>query len=381
MKNIDLFIFAGEASGDLHGQALINEIKSKRNDIEIAAVAGPLMRKEGALSFLPMEEFQVMGFIDVFVALPRIIRLFYKLARLILSHNPKAAVFIDYPGFNLRMEKHLRRKGYKGKIIHYISPTVWIHGKGRIQSMAKTLDQLLCILPFEPTYFARHMAPTSIMKVSYVGHPLTHRIKNHVFSSIKELEGKKVIALFPGSRRKEIERNFPLYLHLAKQWEHKQITFAVSISRKQHDLLIKKMIQDAMITNMVCIEEDRTYDLMHMAYGAIAKSGTVTLELALHSVPTCVTYAVGKVDIFIAQKLLGVDLPFYALPNILCNEKVYAELIGPYFTIENLCKESEHLLDPDEQKRQKGLCSKIIDILGDMNASRTAAEHVISATL
>jgi lipid-A-disaccharide synthase len=118
---------------------------------------------------------------------------------------------------------------------------------------------------------------------------------------------------------------------------------------------------------------------MKSALFAIAKSGTVTLELALHSVPTCVTYAVGKIDIFIAQKLLGVNLPFYSLPNILCEEKVYPELIGPFFTMDNLKAEAELLLESSQREKQKKQLAKIRKLLGERHASRSAAEHVHQA--
>ncbi|MBS0627154.1 MAG: lipid-A-disaccharide synthase, partial [Verrucomicrobia bacterium] len=149
LKNYDLFIFAGEPSGDLHGEALIQNLRSLHPEITISGVGGPKMRAAGLDSILEMEQFQVMGFIAVFLSLPKLIRYFYFLAKTILFLKPKAVLFIDYPGFALRLERHLKKKHFKGKIIHYICPSVWAWGKKRIPLMEKTLDLLISIFPFE----------------------------------------------------------------------------------------------------------------------------------------------------------------------------------------------------------------------------------------
>jgi lipid-A-disaccharide synthase len=377
MAPYDLFIFAGEPSGDLHGEALIRDLKKRHPSIKIIAVAGPRMRALGIDCILPMEKFQVMGFIDVFTALPRLIKQFYFIAEKILTQKPKVALFIDYPGFNLRLEKHLKKKKFSGKMIHYICPTVWVHGKGRIDTMEQSLDELLCILPFEKECFLH-----SPLKVTYVGHPLISRIDEHIYKPIPSLENKKVIAFFPGSRTKEILRNFPIYLQLMKKWAtlHPEMQFAISISRDEHKNLINEMIEKKNLQEKtICIPTEQTYDLMKTAHLAIAKSGTVTLELALHKVPTVVTYAATKLDIFIARDILGISLPYYSLASILCKEKVYPELIGPNFTLENLEKEAENLLQEKELNRCRALCEKPALILGKQKASQETAIHVAKA--
>lgn len=375
-NNCDLFIFAGEPSGDLHGEALVLELKKKYPHLKIVGVAGPRMRAAGVECVLPMENFQVMGFIDVFAALPRLIKQFYFVAKKVLTLNPTIALFIDYPGFNLRMEKHLKKKGFKGKLFHYICPSVWVYGKGRIRTMQESLDELLCILPFEKDCFS-----ASALKVSYIGNPLVSRIDEYQYASLESLKNKKVIALFPGSRTKEILRNFPIYLQLIKKWSslYPELFYAVSISREEHKPLIEEMIEKEGLHNsgkITCIPPDRTYDFMKMATLAIAKSGTVTLELALHQVPTVVTYAATKLDIFIAKDLLKISLPYYSLASLLCKEQVFPELIGPHFTLENLEKETLHLLQEPAMLRCKALCSKLVDILGKQKASVGAALHV-----
>src|SRR5580692_6520059 len=135
--SVDLFVFAGEKSADLHGERLLVALKQHHPDIRIAGVGGPRMRALGMHSILHMEQFQVMGFIDVFFALPSLIRHFYTVAKAIRTLRPKGVLTIDYPGFNLRLARHLRKKQFPGKICHYICPSVWAWGKKRIPLMIK----------------------------------------------------------------------------------------------------------------------------------------------------------------------------------------------------------------------------------------------------
>ena len=173
MKTYDIFIFAGEQSGDLHGAELLYALKQKEPNLQIMGVGGPKMRSQGIYSIEKMESFQVMGLSDVIKALPKLVFLFKNIRNTILKNNPKAVIFIDYPDFNMRMAKSLRKNGYTGKLIHYICPSVWAWRKGRIKDLAETLDLLLTIFPFEPQYFEK-----TPLKVEYVGNSLVKNIKD-----------------------------------------------------------------------------------------------------------------------------------------------------------------------------------------------------------
>ncbi len=153
------FIFAGEASGDLHGGPLVKALKQLNPASTITGVAGPAMRAQGVECLIPMEEFQVMGFSDVLAAFPKLWRQFHQVRDTILTTKPEVVILIDYPGFNLRLAKALRKKGFQGKIVQMICPTVWAWGKNRIHTMVNTLDLLLTIYPFEADCFAN----TSLM--------------------------------------------------------------------------------------------------------------------------------------------------------------------------------------------------------------------------
>jgi len=369
---VDLFIFAGEPSGDLHGEKLLQALYRQNPNLKIAGVGGPRMRAVGMECLFPMEQFQVMGFVDVFFALPRLIRLFFKVRRAILQLNPKAVVTIDYPGFNLRMAAHLRKQGYQGKLCHYICPSVWAWGKKRIPLMEKNLDLLLTILPFEKQYFSK-------LKVAYVGHPLIERIPAPS-AAVKE---KRLIAIFPGSRQRELERNFPLYLEVAKKLlgEFPDISFDISVAHPRFFLWMTAELEKAGLSNnrVRCVPAAENERLMKTAFLGIAKSGTVTLELALYGVPTVVTYALSSFDYFLAKYIFRIRLPYYALPNLIVKRAVFPELIGPAFTPSSLYFHLKQLLN-DAESHQLALkgCAEVRERLGPQNANSQAAELILS---
>jgi lipid-A-disaccharide synthase len=372
----DIFVFAGEKSGDLHGEKLLQALKAKNPQLKIAGVGGPKMRSQGMECVLPTEDFQVMGFIDVFLALPKLIRQFYFIAKEIERLKPKAVLTIDYPGFNLRMVKHLRKKGFAGKCIHFICPSVWAWGKKRIPLMAKNLDLLLSILPFEKELFAN-----TPLRVAYVGHPLVHRLKTYIYKTPPFPLDKKIIALFPGSRRKEIERNLPLYLDTCRELQKKSdLRIALSVSEERYRPLIMTILNQKGWTegkDIELIPADYSYELMKAAYCAIAKSGTVTLELAMHRVPTVVTYGVSFLDKIIAYDILRIRLRFYCLVNIIANKEVFAELIGPNFTLDNMKAKTEELLTSESRAKIQRDCDDIIQQLGEKDTAEEAAGEIL----
>jgi len=364
----DLFVLAAEPSGDLHGANLIRELKRLRPNLKIAAVAGPKMRELPIDCLFPMESLQVMGFTDVAVALPRIARQFFAIRKAIVQANPKAVVCIDYPGFNLRLERSLRKKNYQGKLIHYICPTVWAWGKKRIPKMAETLDLLLAILPFEKKCFEG-----TSLRVEYVGHPLSSRIDPEP-SRLR----KPILALFPGSRTAEIERNFPLQIAAAKTLRvlDSSIEIAVSAADPAYEPLIRSQARDIPFR---LVPASESYALMKEARLAIATSGTVCLELALHRLPTVVNYAIRPFDVFLAQKIFGINLPFYCIVNILLSKRAFPELFGPNLSAKTLAEWTGRLwFDGPERRAAEECCSEIWETLGRRNASREAAEAVMS---
>lgn len=361
-KPFDLFILAGEDSGDILGERLLLDFKKSAPDLKIKAVAGPRMRRQNPKQLFPMEKLQTMGFWDVLLALPRLVRHFFKVKKWILENQPKAAVLIDYPGFNLRLERSLRKKGFQGKLIHYVCPTVWAHGKGRIKLMEKNLDLLLTIFPFEKGLFKKDVSSTSkaSFKVHYVGHPLLEKIENYLANypnSSPQFQNQKKqktwVGLFPGSREKEIALNLPIQLQALKAvYPEKNFELFISVSHPRFKAAIEKLVQKNYPYQVTYIAFAEHYALMPHLDLAIAKSGTINLELAFFEVPTCVTFKIRRLELLIARDILRIRLPFYCMVNILQNKLIFPELYGPNLTKENLIVHLKNFL-AKAQTREK----------------------------
>jgi lipid-A-disaccharide synthase len=375
MKKKHLFILAGEQSGDLHASHLVKAMTS--SDYHFSGVAGPLMRAEGVENIMPMEKFSVMGFSDVLKAFPALYRQFYFLRDHILKTQPHGVVFVDYPGLNLRMAKALRKAGYKGKLVHYICPSVWAWGKKRIDTMASTLDMLLTIYPFESESFSH-----TSLKVQYIGNPLKEYISKHPYCDHwKEqfpIGSKTLIALFPGSRLGEIQRNLAKQLQAALlfQKRHPEAVFGISCSNAQLKPFIDSIIARHDNLKAFTVLREYTYELMRDSHSAIAKSGTVTLELALHKRPTVVVYELSILNWFIAKYLIRLNLPHYCIVNILNQQRVFPELIASGFEPENLSIHLENIYSG--KMREEGLkgCERTIELLQKDAASQSAAKAI-----
>lgn len=361
---IDLFVSAGELSGDLHGADLIRELLAQNPSLKIGAVAGPKMRQYPLRTIEQMESLSVMGFIDVLLAFPRLRKKFLFIRDAILKENPKAIVLIDYPGFHLRLAKSLRKKGFQGKIIHYICPSVWAWKKKRVFLMADTLDLLLTFFPFEKACFS-----STSLRVEHVGHPLVQKIQK---ASYEEKYKGSILGIFPGSRKKEIQRNLPIQLQVAKKLQQMDPTLQIAISKTQFPIEAP---------GALIVEPKDHYELMRSSRVALATSGTVCLELALHKTPTLVTYAISKLDCFLAQKIFRIHLPYYALPNIVLEKELFPEFFGPNLTEDALFSLlSSFWFEETRRKQIQQECERLEEILGNQNAAKEAARqiHLIS---
>lgn len=375
------FIFAGEASGDLHGSRLIRNILQKDQHSTFQGVGGHRMRKEAFECFLPTEHFQVMGFSDVICSLPRLLKLFYQVRNKILQDKPDAVIFIDYPGFNLRLIKSLRTKGYQGKIIQYICPSVWAHGKKRIQILERYADLLLCIYPFEPAYFSKEA-----LQVAYVGNPLQELLQfDKEMPSTRQSElpsDSNLIALFPGSRLSEIEYHIPLQLQAAMQLKIKYPELIFAISCAQPSLLEKisslvKETKFCLNRDLFIIPSQFCHELMNNCLFAVAKSGTVTLELALREIPTIVHYHISFFNRLIAKYLLRLNLPYYCIVNILGKKTIFPEFIGKNLSAKSLSEQMESFYTSNERKNEiKSGCRYIKDLL-ESQSDRNEATSLI----
>lgn len=375
----DVFLFAGENSGDLHGGALLTALRRQQPELQVLGVGGPQMRAAGMDIVLPMEEFQVMGFTNAIKALPRMIRHFRTVRNAILQAAPKVVVLIDYPGLNLRLAKSLRKRGYKGKLIHYVCPTIWAHGKGRKRTLVKTLDRLLCIFPFEPALFE-----DSELRAEYIGNPLVSAAAQHEYNPTwrKDYEipsDKRLVALMPGSRHGEIKHHLPIMLRSAERLkqEFPDLHFVLPVANPKLLPGIDSALANSTIVPSI-IPASQRFDLMHDSHLALAASGTVTLELGLFEVPTVVVYHVSTLNYFIAQYIVRLRLTHYCLTNILAGYKtVFPELLYKLFNEDNVTREMRRLL-VDEQWRRACIsgCQEVKALLGAHDATQAAADQV-----
>lgn len=380
------FLFAGEASGDLHGSHLMQSLRIHEKNISLCGVGGPRMRHEELECFLQMEAFQVMGFTDVLKSLPLLWKLFYQTRDQILKMQPDCVILIDYPGFNLRLAKALRKKGFKGKLVQYICPTVWAHGKKRIKTLVDCFDLLLTIFPFEAAYFSH-----TRLQVEYIGNPLVETIQSHIYQNDWMIQSglpsdQDYIALFPGSRLDEIQRHVPQQLQAAfhlKQ-RHPHLCFALACAQESllenlHQLILQGPLQ--LNRDLFIIHPRYRYELMKTCKTALAKSGTVSLELALHGVPTVVHYELSSLNYLIARYLLRLQLPHYCIVNILGKKRIFPEFMGRKLSPDDLKKELEILhFNSTERQQIKEACEELKEILGNQTSHQYAAKAIQELT-
>lgn len=376
-----LFVFSGETSGDLHGEKVIQALKKLDPMIAVDGVAGPKMRNLGIRGPYKMEEFQVMGFTDVIKNFPDLYTKFHKVLDTILKEKPDGCLLIDYPGFNLRLAKALREKGYKGKIIHFICPSVWAWGKKRVDLMSKHLDKLLTIYPFEAKYFSH-----TPLDVTYIGNPLVETIDAFTpKSSFREqtnLPEKPLIALFPGSRLGEIERNLAVQLKALEEVKKSLPDYKIAlsvVSPKLQKAITDKIQQTNLKLNsdIFLVPSCFNYELMKEARLALAKSGTITLELALFKTPTVVVYGLSRLNRFIAKYLLQLKLPHYCIVNILKGNTVFPEHIAEGFEPSLIAKRILDLeLNEDTRSHCIQGCEEVRNILGKHESGMEAAKAI-----
>lgn len=370
------FLIAGEASGDLHGRRLMEQLKKQFPNAIFEGVGGPLMRKKGLNAFLPMEDFQIIGLTQILRNLPKIIRQFLSVRNEILKTNPDAVIMIDYPGFNLRMAKSLRKRGYSGKLIQYICPTVWAWGKGRIQTMVQNLDLLLTIFPFEKECFEG-----TNLKVTYVGHPLTEHLSEQdrgtALNNLELSPDTQLLSLFPGSRTREIRKNLPKMVGAAKLWlnENPKGKLAISCATESFRSLIQEQCQKEALDPLI-VDSSQRETLMYASYLAIAKVGTITLELALRYIPTVAVYEASFFNRLIFGYIFGlVRLPHLCIVNILAKKRVFPEQITRHLPVTE--KSIHQALKSIDRAKCIAGCHHISQDLGREDASQNAAKSIV----
>jgi lipid-A-disaccharide synthase len=318
MNPYRIYIIAGESSGDAHGAALMREIAALIPDVQFFGAGGPQMQKMAANPFLNWTHEAVVGLWDVLVKYGYFRERFHEMFSQIRRIDPAAVIFVDYPGFNMRLAAYLRRKGYAGKLICYISPQVWAWNRGRIPRMAKFLDLMMCIFPFEkPLYEA------SGLRTEFVGHPLLHELERHRTGIPRD---PALVALLPGSRGREVKRIFPVMLRAATLLgaRDRSMRFEASAASETTRKIMQKLLDETETRNVI-IGSGRSYELMQRACAGMVASGTATLESTFFRLPFVLIYKVSWFTYLPGRMLIRID--YLGMPNILAGRKIIPEFI------------------------------------------------------
>jgi lipid-A-disaccharide synthase len=365
-----LYVIAGESSGDAHAAVLMHELQSLRPDIQFYGAGGPRMREIGGSQIFEWAHEAVVGLWDVLLKYPYFRAQFNRMFREISRLLPDAVIFVDYPGFNLRLADYLHRKGYPGKKIYYISPQVWAWNRGRIPKMAKYLDLMMCIFPFEkPLYEA------SGLRTEFVGHPM-----------IAELEAKRIsvqrdphlIGLLPGSREREVRRILPIMLEAARILLERDpsILFEISAASEKLREIIEEIARRSGFPG-IPIKVRHANELMQRASVGMIASGTATMEASFFRFPFVLLYKVSWFT-FVPGRLL-VKINYLGMPNILAAKPPIIPEFVQHHAVPERIAESVWSLYSDEATRTTMIKSmdEIILQLAEGEAGHRAAEAVL----
>lgn len=337
------YIISGEASGDLHGSNLMKSLQKADANADFRFWGGDLMETVGGTLVKHYKELAFMGFVEVVMNLRTIAKNLSFCKKDIENYNPDAIIFIDYPGFNLRIAKWAKTKGFKTH--YYISPQIWAWKEGRIKDIKRDVDQMYVILPFEKDFYEKkHNFP-----VHFVGHPLIDAISNRTqiddseFRKIHNLSDKPIIALLPGSRKQEITKMLSVMLSLVNDYEDYQFVIA-GAPGQDYDFYKQFIKQDNV--NFI---SNKTYDLLSLSTAALVTSGTATLETALFKVPQVVCYKGSWISYQIGKRVVNLD--FISLVNLILEKEAVTELIQNDFNKKRLKKELDLILDEYERTK------------------------------
>ncbi len=369
------FIIAGEASGDIHGSALIASLKEQDNDAQIEFLGGDLMAQNaGHEPLIHYRDMAFMGFIEVIKHLGSILGFMKKAKEAIASKRPDALILIDYPSFNLKMAKWAKQQGIP--VFYFISPKVWAWKEWRVKDIKRYVDRMFSILPFETEFYRKHE-----YEVEYVGNPTVKEIDNAVgtmrdatqFCADNGLDqSKPIIALLPGSRMKEIRDNLPTMIAAAKLHNSCQtvIAGAPSIEDDAYSLAIKG--------KRIPVLRDQTFELVRHSRVALVTSGTATLETALLGTPQVACYRMNgsKLVYSFYRKLIKGN--YVTLPNLIADAPIIPELLLHNCNVESVDDHLTQLLnESDERKAMIEGYERIAKILTTKDCTQITAQRII----
>ncbi|HBG46588.1 MAG TPA: lipid-A-disaccharide synthase [Deltaproteobacteria bacterium] len=365
-----IFIVSGEESGDLHGAALIRSLKKLIPGLNVTGMGGWRMKEEGMVG-LDSRDVSVVGVVEVAARLPKIISSMRTLKRQLAGEHFDAVVLIDFPDFNLRIAKEARRLGVP--VIYYISPQVWAWRKGRLGKIARLVNKMLVVFPFE--YYLYRQAGVD---VEYVGHPLADSArcdstKEEARASFGIGAEESVVALLPGSRTGEVKRLLgPMVQAAAMISKEKKTVFLLPAARSIDDGLLAGPLKGAKAD--IRVVRGKMYEALRASDASVVASGTATLETALIGTPMVIVYKMSPVSYGIARALVG--LAYAGLPNIVAERKVVPELLQGEATPENIAREVISLFDGPRREAMIEGYMEIKKNLGRGGAADKAARSI-----
>lgn len=378
-KHRKIMVVAGEASGDAHAAKLVNALRAAEPSIafEFFGSAGPKMREAGVDPVIQSDDMSVVGIAEIARVLPMFLQALKKLKAAALERKPEVVVLVDFPDFNLKLAKWLKKNGFT--VVYYISPQLWAWRKYRVAAIRKYVDLLLTILPFEKDWYTSH----GVYNVEYVGNPLANEVSSSVsrdeFCKQNQLDPTKpMVALLPGSRHKEIVRILPVMLASAAEMSKSQpeMQFVIAVASGRNCVDVKNAIEAAseMPASLSIIEND-TYSVLAHSKAAAVTSGTATLETGILGTPMVIVYATSDLNYALLKPLISVE--HYGLINLIAGKKVAKELIQQDFTPAVVAEELFRLLDPEVNATVRSDLRQAREKLGSGGASKRAAEAIL----
>lgn len=373
-KQQRVVIVAGEASGDAHAGRMIAALKKQRPEVQVSGIGGDALRAAGAEIFTDFSELAVMGLVEVLKRYRHIKAIFNELVERLKQNKPDLLILVDYPGFNLKLAKKAHKLGIP--VLYYISPKVWAWRPGRIKTIRRYVDHMAVLFPFEETLYQEARVP-----VSCVGHPLVDAVKSDLsLEQAKQRLGfdpaHRVLGLFPGSRRGEVETLLPVMLEAADRihQRHMDLEVLLPLAPGLDMALLEPMLKQSTLD--IKIVKGDFYDVIRSCDAIVAASGTVTLEIALMGVPHLLVYRVAPMSYRILKRL--VRIPYVGLCNIVTGENVITELLQDEVTVDNLDKALTELLTHSQAKtRAETIRQQVLTALGPAGGADNAAQVII----
>ena len=367
-------IIAGEPSGDLHGSHLIKNLKEISPEIEISGLGGSQMKAAGAEIYYDLTNLAVIGFFEVLKNIDKFKSAFKLLLKKIDQVKPDVVVLIDYPGFNLKIAKEIKKRNIS--IIYYISPQVWAWGKNRIKTIRKLVDKMIVLFKFEEDLYKKEK-----IDAYFAGHPLIDIVKpvnskDETFLNYNLDSSKPIITLMPGSRENEICKNLPIMLESANLIHRKiqDAQFLLIQSNSAEGFIYEQEVKKSNLPVRLIV--NNVYDILNITDFALICSGTATLEATILTVPMAIIYKVSFLSWLFIRSLIRI--PYIGLVNIIANKKIVPEFIQYDARPEKISEfVVEYILNRDKIDRMKGELSKVRNLLGPPGASRRAAEYII----